>query len=57
MHTMERKTLLYIGATVGSIVGGWLGSFLDHGNFFGLWGITFGTVGGLLGIWLSYRLS
>ena len=54
MHT---KFYIYLGIFVGSTIGGWIGSLVDHGNFFGSWGILLGTVGALLGIWGGFRLS
>ncbi len=54
---METKTLIWIGITVGSIVGGYLGSLLDHGNLIGLWGILLSTVGALVGIWAGYKIG
>ncbi len=50
------KLSIGIGVTVGSMLGGWLGSLLDHGNMLGLWGILLGGVGGLVGIWVGYKV-
>lgn len=54
---MSTKTLIYIGITVGGLLGGFLGSLLDHGNPFGAWGIILSTVGGLAGIWAGYKVG
>ena len=54
---MSTKTLIYIGITVGGLLGGWLGSMIDQGNPFGLWGILFSAVGGFAGIWAGYKLG
>lgn len=54
---MSTKTLIYIGITVGGLLGGWLGSLMDHGNPFGAWGLLLSTVGGLAGIWAGYKLG
>ncbi len=51
------KFLMYTCLTVGSLIGGWLGSLLDHGNIFGLWGILFGSVGAIVGIWVAWKIS
>lgn len=51
------KKFIYLGATIGGVVGGYLGSLADHGNSFGAWGITGSTVGGLLGIWAAYKIG
>ncbi len=54
---MSSKTLIYTGLTIGGLFGGYLGSLLDNGNPFGLWGILLGTVGGFAGIWVGFRLG
>lgn len=54
---MSTKTLIYIGIAIGGIAGGWLGSKLDHGNIFGLWGILLSTLGGVAGIWAGFRIG
>ncbi len=51
------KGVIYIGAGVGGVIGGALGGLLDHGNYFGVWGIILSTFGGLVGIWAAYRLQ
>ncbi|HSX44606.1 MAG TPA: hypothetical protein VLF39_00625 [Candidatus Saccharimonadales bacterium] len=54
---MGAKSLIYVGIFVGSTAGSWIGSLFDHGNFFGLWGIVAGTLGGFVGVWAGYKLS
>ena len=54
---METKRLIYLGIFIGSGLGSWIGSALDHGNFFGVWGIVLGGVGALLGVWGGYKLG
>ncbi len=54
---MSTKALIYIGVFIGSSIGGWLGSLLDHGNFFGVWSIMMGGVGGIAGIWAGFKLG
>ena len=49
--------MIYIGLTVGSILGGWLGSIPDHGNMFGIWGILGGIIGSFAGIWAGYKVG
>ena len=50
------KLMVLIGATVGGIAGGWVGSLLDHGNMLGIWGILLSTIGGIAGIWAGYKI-
>ena len=57
LYGMGTKTLIFIGITVGGLVGGWLGSMLDGGNGFGMWSILLSTIGSLAGIWGGYKLA
>jgi hypothetical protein len=54
---MELKTYIWLGVTIGSAAGGALGSLLDHGNLFGLWGFLLSAVGGIAGVWAGYKLA
>lgn len=54
---MSSKTLIYICLTIGGLIGGYLGSLMDHGNILGLWGLLFTTIGGFLGIWAGFKLG
>jgi hypothetical protein len=49
--------MIFIGITVFSLIGSWLGGMLDGGNMFGVWGILFGTVGGFVGIWAGFKIA
>ena len=49
--------MIMLGAGVGGTIGGYLGSLMDHGNFFGVWGILLSTIGGVAGIWAGYKMS
>lgn len=51
------KALIYIGLVVGSTIGGLAGSFIDHGDIFGVWGLLLGAVGAIIGVWAGYKLS
>jgi len=53
---MSKKTV-YIFLTIGGIVGGYLGGLLDGGSMFGLWGILGSTLGGILGIYIAYKIQ
>lgn len=50
------KAIVYIGASVGGMIGSYLGSLLDHGNLLGVWSILAGGVGGILGIVVVYKI-
>lgn len=51
------KLFIFIGVTVGGILGGWLGSIMDHGNGLGGWSILLSTVGSFVGIWAGYKAA
>lgn len=47
--------MIFIGIFVCGSIGSWLGSLLDNGNFFGVWGIVLGTIGSFAGIWVGFK--
>lgn len=51
------KLMILVGITVFGSLGGWLGSLMDHGNLFGIWGILLSTVGSFFGIWAGYKAA
>lgn len=51
------KSVIYIGAGVGGVIGSVLGAWIDQGNYLGLWSIFLGLVGGLAGIWVSFKIQ
>lgn len=51
------KALIYIGITAGSLLGSWLGSLMDHGAFFGFWGIFLGFIGAIGGLYTGYKIG
>lgn len=51
------KLMIWIGITVGGLVGGWIGAMFDHGNALGGWSILLGGVGSLVGIWVGIKAS
>ncbi len=51
------KLMIWIGITIGGLIGGWIGSMLDHGNMLGAWSIILGGVGSLAGIWLGIKMD
>jgi hypothetical protein len=53
---MGRKSLVWIGMTVGSAIGGYLPA-LWGGDLFSFSSLILSGVGGILGIWLGDRFS
>ena len=53
---MSQKSAVMTGMIVGSIMGGYL-PVLWGADFLSYWGIITSTVGGLLGIYIGYKLS
>jgi uncharacterized membrane protein YeaQ/YmgE (transglycosylase-associated protein family) len=51
------KLFIFLGLTIGGLLGGWLGSVLDHGNGLGGWSILLSTIGSLVGIWVGYKAA
>jgi len=51
------KFLIYTGLTIGSIIGGWLGSLIDHDPLFGPVSLIGGTIGSFIGIWAGYKIA
>jgi len=53
---VTKKTLIWIGLTVGSLAGGYL-PVLWGGDAISFSSIILSAVGGVLGIWLGYRFG
>jgi hypothetical protein len=51
------KLMIFLGIAVVGTFGSWLGSLLDHGNWFGAWSILFGTIGSFAGVWVGYKAA
>jgi hypothetical protein len=51
------KSVMMLMITLGGVIGGWIGSVLDHGNGLGGWSLLLGTVGSLAGIWVAIRIA
>lgn len=49
--------MIWIGITIGGLIGSWLGGMLDHGNWLGGWSLLLGTVGSLVGLWIGYKVG
>lgn len=53
---MSKKTV-YLAATIGGIIGGYLPVVLFGAGSFSIWSILGSLVGGLGGIWVAVKLS
>jgi uncharacterized membrane protein YeaQ/YmgE (transglycosylase-associated protein family) len=53
---MSVKRLIWIGAIVGSTLGGLLPS-LWHASMWSMSGLVLSTIGGLVGIWAGWKVS
>jgi uncharacterized membrane protein YeaQ/YmgE (transglycosylase-associated protein family) len=53
---MSRKTLIYVGATIGSVVGGYVPA-LWGADPFSMTGIVFGSIGAFVGLFLAIKLT
>jgi len=49
------KSLVWIGVSVGSLLGSWLPSLFGAGML-SLWGVFGGFVGAIVGIWVVFKL-
>ena len=53
---MNSKFLIMVTLTVGSVLGSYLPTLWGAG-LFSMWSVLLGGIGGLLGIWVGYKLS
>jgi hypothetical protein len=51
---MDKKVVM-LGMVIGSTIGGYVPTFFGV-DAFSLWSIFWGGVGGIVGIWLSFKL-
>jgi len=51
---MSSKSIVMLGMVVGSIIGGYI-PILFGASFLSLWSLLGSAVGGLLGIWITYK--
>ena len=51
---MTRKQLIGIGVLAGSFIGSYVPSLWGAGGL-SMWGIVFGAIGGLAGVWFGYN--
>lgn len=53
---MSQKSAVITGMIIGSIIGGYV-PMLWGASFLSYWGIVTSTIGGVLGIYIGYKLS
>jgi hypothetical protein len=53
---MSSKSLIWIGMVIGSTIGGYIPTFWGA-DMFSVWSVILTAVGGILGIWLGYKMS
>ena len=53
---MNSRFVIMAALTVGSVVGSYLPTLWGAG-FFSMWSVLLGGIGGLVGIWVGYKLS
>ncbi len=51
------KTVIYMGLTIGGVVGGYVPVVLFHVSAFSILSIVFGFIGCLVGLWLGWKLT
>jgi len=54
MLKMSSKSIIMLGMVVGSIIGGYI-PVLFGASFLSLWSLLGSAVGGLFGIWITYK--
>jgi uncharacterized membrane protein YeaQ/YmgE (transglycosylase-associated protein family) len=51
------KFMIYLGITVGSVIGSYIPVVLFHVDMFSVWSILMGAVGSFVGLWVGYRIG
>lgn len=52
---MSKKSLIMLGMIIGSFIGGYIPIFLGA-SFLSTWSLVGSFFGGLLGVWITYKL-
>lgn len=56
LYIMSRKSLIFWGMTIGSLVGGYIPTLWGSG-ILSMSGILLSGIGGFVGIWVGYRFG
>jgi len=51
------KLMIWVGITVGSLIGSWLGAALTGGNWFSGLSIFLGFIGCFVGLWAGFKIG
>lgn len=51
------KLMIWLGITVGSFVGSWLGAIVTGNNWLSGWSILLGFVGCFVGLWAGFKVG
>ncbi|MCA9325852.1 hypothetical protein KDA23_07405 [Candidatus Saccharibacteria bacterium] len=51
------KLMIWLGITIGGLIGSWIGAWPDHGNYLGGWSLLGGAIGSFVGLWAGYQLG
>jgi len=49
------KLLIYIGITIGGVIGSYLPVWLFHADVLSVWSIVMGAIGSFVGLWVGYK--
>lgn len=49
------KSLMYIGAIIGGVIGGYAPVMFGDTSLISVWSIITSLIGGLAGIWIGYK--
>lgn len=49
--------MIFIGITLGGLLGGWIGALMSHNNWLSGWSIMLSGIGSLAGIWVGYKAA
>jgi uncharacterized membrane protein len=53
---IDMKKLVWLSFAVFSILGSWIGELIG-GGWLGMWSMSLGTLGCVVGIWVGYKVG
>ncbi len=57
VNIMGSKTIITLGATVGSVAGSYLPAVWGNSDGLSFISLISGSIGGIIGIWIGYKLT